>query len=65
MSAARDGFPWRRLMMLGLRDLRMAPSEFWRSTLRELVPVTGSSPTQGLRQNLSEMMARWPDGEQI
>lgn len=49
-------------MTLGLRDLRLSPSEFWRSTLRELVPVTGSPPARELRQSLTDLMARWPDG---
>jgi uncharacterized phage protein (TIGR02216 family) len=41
--------------------LRLAPEQFWRSTLRELVCETGSPPAQGLRQSLSEMMLQWPD----
>ncbi|WP_415019329.1 phage tail assembly chaperone [Aestuariivirga sp.] len=61
MSAVRARFPWRRVMMRGLHDLRLAPSEFWRSTLRELVPVAGSPSPQGLRQSLTDLMARWPD----
>lgn len=61
MSAAGDLFPWQRLMTWGLRDLRLSPAEFWRSTLRELVTDTRSPPAQGLRQSLTDMMARWPD----
>lgn len=49
-------------MNWGLRELRLAPQEFWRSTLRELVPVAGSPPPGAvLRQSLEQMMARWPD----
>lgn len=48
-------------MTRGLHDLRLAPSEFWRSTLRELVPVAGFPSPQGLRQSLTDLMARWPD----
>lgn len=61
MSATGQGFPWRALLKLGVRDLRLAPEQFWRSTLRELVHQTGSPPVQGLRQSLSELMAQWPD----
>lgn len=61
MSATENRFPWRSLMKLGLRDLRLAPEQFWRSTLRELVCDTGSPPVHGLRQSFSELMAQWPD----
>ncbi len=48
-------------MQLGLRDMHLPPEHFWRSTLRELVLVTGSPPATVLRQSFNEMMARWPD----
>jgi uncharacterized phage protein (TIGR02216 family) len=49
-------------MHWGLRELRLAPQEFWRSTLRELVCLTGSPPPGAvLRQSLEQMMAQWPD----
>lgn len=48
-------------MNWGLRELRLAPEHFWRSTLRELVPPTSSPPGAVLRQSLEQMMAQWPD----
>ncbi len=64
-GAAADGFPWQRLMNWGLRELRLPPHEFWRSTLRELVPASrfppGTLHGAELRQKLDDMMKDWPD----
>lgn len=60
MSAA-GAFPWQRLMHWGLREQRMAPHEFWRSTLRELLPRNHVPPGAVLRQKLDEMMKEFPD----
>lgn len=50
-------------MHWALRDLHMAPHQFWRSTLRELAPAPGSPPGGALRQSLNDLMALWPDGD--
>lgn len=48
-------------MHWGLRELRMPPNEFWRSTLRELFPQIRVPPGAALRQKLDQMMKEWPD----
>jgi uncharacterized phage protein (TIGR02216 family) len=60
MGAARERFPWQRLMVLGLHEKQMAPEIFWRATLREIVPVRVGS-VAGLRDNFEDMMRQWPD----
>jgi uncharacterized phage protein (TIGR02216 family) len=58
-------FPWPQLMRFGLHDLKLAPTEFWRSTLRELGsaagPASPSASVSELRQNLTTMMEQHPD----
>ncbi len=58
-------FPWAGLMRLGLHDLKLTPTEFWRSTLRELGSAAGPNAPpaslRGLRQNLDAMMEKHPD----
>jgi uncharacterized phage protein (TIGR02216 family) len=61
MSDVSPCFPWGRLMQLGLGQLRLAPSEFWRSTPREITAAFGAPPQPMLRQNLDELMERFPD----
>ena len=61
MSDARPTFPWARLMQLGLGVLKLSPSEFWCSTPREIAAAFGAPPQPMLRQNLDEMMERFPD----
>lgn len=61
MNETRPKFPWARLMKLGLGTLRLSPSEFWRSTPREIAAAFGSPPHPMLRQKLFEMMQRYPD----
>jgi uncharacterized phage protein (TIGR02216 family) len=56
-------FPWADLMDLGLRQRGLSPTEFWRSTLRELIPQGRPPPTALLRQTLEHMMQLWPDQE--
>jgi uncharacterized phage protein (TIGR02216 family) len=51
-------FPWKELMRFGLNQRGLSPNEFWRCTLRELHAATGS-PLQ--RQNLTDLMQRFPD----
>ena len=48
-------------MHWGLREQRMAPHEFWSSTLRELLPRNHVPPGAVLRQKLDEMMKEFPD----
>ncbi|MDE2444796.1 MAG: phage tail assembly chaperone [Alphaproteobacteria bacterium] len=61
MNNDRPRFPWGRLMQLGLGHMRLAPSEFWRSTPREILAACGAPPQPMLRQNLDELMERFPD----
>jgi uncharacterized phage protein (TIGR02216 family) len=61
MKKPKPTFPWARLMQLGLGTLRLSPSEFWRSTPREIAAAFGSPSQPMLRQKLNEMMERFPD----
>jgi uncharacterized phage protein (TIGR02216 family) len=58
-------FPWAQLMRLGIHDLKFTPTEFWRSTLRELGSAAGPhvppASLSELRQNLNTMMEQYPD----
>jgi uncharacterized phage protein (TIGR02216 family) len=55
-------FPWARLMQTGLGTLHLSPSEFWRSSPREIAAAFGSPPQpKMLRQKLDEMMENYPD----
>jgi uncharacterized phage protein (TIGR02216 family) len=58
-------FPWDDLMHKGLGLLQLSPTEFWRSTPREIasafrVPSQHVNATV-LRQSLDELMQRYPD----
>jgi uncharacterized phage protein (TIGR02216 family) len=57
----KPNFPWKELMRFGLNQLSLSPHEFWRCTLRELHAATGSVPAPLQRQNLSDLMQRFPD----
>jgi uncharacterized phage protein (TIGR02216 family) len=60
----RERFPWARVMRLGLGELRLAPTQFWRMTLKELVAAFGS-PDAGLQRGvLDELMKAWPDEDE-
>jgi uncharacterized phage protein (TIGR02216 family) len=48
-------------MQLGIGQLRLTPTEFWRCTLRELVSALESPSGPLQRQNLNELMRQWPD----
>ena len=61
MKKLKPTFPWARLMQLGLGTLKLSPSEFWRSTPREIAAAFGGPPQPMLRQKLNEMMERFPD----
>jgi uncharacterized phage protein (TIGR02216 family) len=61
MKKQKPTFPWARLMQLGLGTLRLSPSEFWRSTPREIAAAFGAPSQPMLRQKLNEMMERFPD----
>jgi uncharacterized phage protein (TIGR02216 family) len=48
-------------MQLGIGQLGLTPTEFWRSTLRELIAALGSPSKPLQRQNLNDLMRQWPD----
>ncbi len=49
-------------MQFGLGTLRLSPTEFWRSTPRELAGAFGPAPPQPLlRQKLFSLMEDFPD----
>jgi uncharacterized phage protein (TIGR02216 family) len=56
-----DGFPWVRVMRLGLGVLMLPPDVFWRTTLRELVAAFAIADVGVSRAQLQEMMIRFPD----
>ncbi|MFO0992408.1 MAG: rcc01693 family protein [Hyphomicrobiales bacterium] len=63
--AAKERFPWRRVMETGLGGLGLSPSEFWRSTPRELaMAIAGrfGAPIAPMhRGDLERLMERFPD----
>lgn len=62
MSAAGEGFPWRRLMQLGLGVLHLPPEQFWRASLREIAAAfAGEASTPMPRNSFDELSARFPD----
>jgi len=55
-----SGFPWARLMQLGLAELRLAPRDFWSMTLKELnAALRQAGPLS--RRDLDFLMERFPD----
>ena len=56
----REGFPWTRLMRLGLGELRLAPDQFWSMTLRELAAAL-PAPDVMARDDFDRLMKRFPD----
>ena len=54
---------WPALMRLGLRELRLAPREFWALTPAELMIMAGLDAAPGplTRARLEELAARYPD----
>jgi uncharacterized phage protein (TIGR02216 family) len=48
-------------MHFGIGIQRLAPHEFWRSTLRELTAARGLLRLPLLRQNLIDLMLKFPD----
>ncbi len=62
-----EGFPWARLMELGLGSLRLPPERFWQMTLPELSAAARSlqpqRPATLSRGTLDEMMQLHPDKE--
>jgi len=58
-------FPWARFMRTGMGQLGLSPTEFWRSTPREITAAVGPAPPQPLlRQNLLSLMELFPDEQQ-
>ena len=62
MSAAAEGFPWRRLMELGLGVLRLSPKDFWAATPSEIAAAfpTSTMPAPA-RADLDRLMREFPD----
>lgn len=57
-----ETFPWQRMMQVGLGNLRLSPDQFWRSSPREIAAAWGVPPhPKLLRQDLNEMMEKYPD----
>lgn len=48
-------------MELGLGVLRLSPTEFWRSSPREIAAAFGDLPQPMLRQNLNDLERSFPD----
>jgi uncharacterized phage protein (TIGR02216 family) len=55
-----SGFPWARLMQLGLAELRLAPADFWSMTLKELNAVLPQAKPMS-RSDLDFLMERFPN----
>jgi uncharacterized phage protein (TIGR02216 family) len=52
-------------MRAGMGQLGLSPTEFWRSTPREIAAAVGPAPPQPLlRQNLLSLMELFPDEQQ-
>ena len=62
-SEKPSGFPWGRIMQLGLGQLRLAPKDFWSMTLRELDAALGlgASARTMTRDDLQLLLERYPD----
>ncbi len=61
-----EPFPWERMMELGLGVLRLSPAEFWKATPREIAAAFGAPRVSLTRENLQQMMVRYPDvGSQV
>lgn len=61
MNAARENFPWQRMMELGLGVLRLPPQEFWAATPREISAAFGGPRAEMGRGRFAELMERYPD----
>ena len=59
-------FPWKQAIGFGLGVLRLAPSQFWAMTPRELAyaieTVTGRDGAPLPREMLNQLIERFPDG---
>jgi uncharacterized phage protein (TIGR02216 family) len=62
-DARPQPFPWGAALHFGLGLLRLAPQNFWMTTPRELMALSGARPHAPAtdRGALEAMMARWPD----
>ena len=62
MSAAREQFPWRRMMELGLGTLRLSPRDFWAATPREIAAAFGTASQTSLsRFEFDDLTRKFPD----
>ncbi len=62
MSAGGQGFPWARLMELGLGVLGLSPRDFWAATPREIaaaIALRRSAPMD--RGGLEQLIRQFPD----
>ncbi len=59
----RQKFPWARVMQVGIGGLGLTPSEFWRSTLREISTASGTAHAPLHRPSLEQLMQQFPDQE--
>jgi|GEM_PF-4856009 len=63
MSAAREPFPWRRMMAAGIGILRLSPRAFWNTTPRELAAALGGENSPAMtRADLDRLLKQFPDG---
>ena len=59
-------FPWDSVMAMGFGLLRLSPAQFWSMTPREMeraMSVLGSRTSAPGRNDLADLMQRFPDGE--
>lgn len=62
-------FPWKAAIGFGLGILRLSPQAFWSMTPRELAcaieAVNGPAVTPPARDELHNLMKRYPDGRKL
>ncbi len=56
-----EGFPWARMMWLGLGVLRLSPKEFWAATPREIAAAFATADAPMTRGSFDELMKKFPD----
>lgn len=57
-----DEAAWGRALRLAL-SLGLSPEQFWALSLREWLSLQGAGLTAPSRNQLRDLMARFPDGE--
>jgi uncharacterized phage protein (TIGR02216 family) len=62
MNAENQGFPWRRMMELGLGVMGLSPRDFWAATPREIAAAFPARQRNALgRAELDDLMKQFPD----